>query len=331
MKILITGASGFIGSFAVEEALRRGFDTWAGVRPSSSRRYLQEPGLNFIDLDFSSTDRLTEQLRGHRFDYIVHAAGVTKCKDEKDFYNVNTEGTRHLVEALLRLKMPLRKLVYLSSLSVFGAVREQEPHTEIEPTDTPRPNTAYGRSKLEAEKVLDTLGKVLPLVVLRPTGVYGPREKDYFMMAQSIARHMDFSVGYSRQDITFIYVSDLVDAIFLALDHGKDHGKYFLSDGSVYTSRDFSDYLHEALGRPWWLRVKAPLWLLRLITTVGGAWGKATGRMTVLNHDKYNILSQRNWMCDIRPAREELGYEPQVKLREGAARAVEWYKANGWL
>lgn len=331
MKILITGASGFIGSFIVEEALRQGMETWAGVRRSSSRRYLQDSRIHFLELDFSSAERLTEQLRGHDFDYIVHAAGVTKCKDEQDFFRVNTEGTQHLVEALLQLKMPLRRLVYMSSLSVFGAIREQMPHTEIDANDTPQPNTAYGRSKLAAEQVLETEGRTLPWIVLRPTGVYGPREKDYFMMVQSIARHTDFSVGYKRQDITFVYVSDVVQAVFLALDHGKEHGKYFLSDGEVYTSVDFSNYVHEALGRPWWIRVKAPLWLLKIITTVGGWWGKLSGRMTVLNHDKYNILSQRNWMCNLQPARDELGFKPEVQLREGVHRAVEWYKQNGWI
>lgn len=330
MKILITGASGFIGSFIVEEALRRGFETWAGVRATSSRKYLADPRIHFLELDFSSQERLESALRGHSFDYVVHAAGATKALHASDFFRINTEGTRHLADALRALDMPLRRFVYMSSLSVFGAIRERQPYTDILPTDTPRPNTAYGRSKLEAEHYLDGLDG-FPRVVLRPTGVYGPREKDYYMMAQSIARHVDFSVGFKRQDITFVYVADVVQAVFLALDHGRAGGKYFLSDGHVYTSRDFSDLLHDAMGRPWWIRLRAPLWLLRLITWGGELAGRLTGRMSVLNNDKYNILSQRNWRCDIGQARAELGYEPRVPLAEGVGRAVAWYKENGWL
>ena len=330
MKILITGASGFIGSFIVEEALRQGFETWAAVRGSSSKAYLQDERIHLIELNLSSEEQLTEQLRPHQFDYVVHAAGVTKCADKRDFYRINTEGTQHLVRALRRLQMPLKRFVYVSSLSVFGAIREQQPYEEIRETDTPQPNTEYGRSKLEAEQWLDTL-EGFPYVVLRPTGVYGPREKDYFLMAQSIKQHTDFAVGYRQQDITFVYVTDVVQAVFLAMEKGKTGRKYFLSDGEVYQSTTFSDYIHEELGRPWWIRITAPVWVLRVVTFVGEYIGRMTGKVTALNNDKYNILRQRNWRCDIQPAINELGYQPQVKLREGVRRSIKWYKENGWL
>ena len=330
MKILITGASGFIGSFIVEEALRQGFETWAAVRGTSSKAYLQDERIHLIELNLSSEEQLTEQLRPHQFDYVVHAAGVTKCADKRDFFRINTEGTQHLVRALRRLQMPLKRFVYVSSLSVFGAIREQQPYEEIRETDTPQPNTEYGRSKLEAEQWLDTL-EGFPYVVLRPTGVYGPREKDYFLMAQSIKQHTDFAVGYRQQDITFVYVTDVVQAVFLAMEKGKTGRKYFLSDGEVYQSTTFSDYIHEELGRPWWIRITAPVWVLRVVTFVGEYIGRMTGKVTALNNDKYNILRQRNWRCDIQPAVNELGYQPQVKLREGVRRSIKWYKENGWL
>lgn len=331
MKILITGASGFIGSFIVEKALERGMETWAAVRPSSSRRYLADARINFIELDFSSAEKLQEQLRGHEFDYVVHAAGVTKCLHKGDFFRVNTEGTKNLVDAIIALQMPIRRFVYLSSLSIFGAIREQQPYREITEHDVPKPNTAYGQSKLEAERYLDSIGNNFPYIVLRPTGVYGPRERDYFLMVKSIKEHTDFSVGFRRQDITFVYVKDVVQAVFLSLDHGMSGRKYFLSDGQVYQSATFSNYVHEELGRPWWIRIKAPLWLLRIVTFAGERIGRATGRMTALNDDKYNILKQRNWRCDIEPAMDELGYHPHYTLREGVKEAVQWYRNNGWL
>lgn len=331
LNLLVTGASGFIGSFVVEEALRRGMEVWAGVRKSSSRQYLQDSRIHLIELDFSSAATLREQLRGHRFDYVVHAAGATKCLRTDDFFRVNTEGTKHLVDALLALDMPLRRFVYLSSLSVFGAIREEQPYQEIDENDLPRPNTAYGRSKLEAERYLDSIGNDFPYIVLRPTGVYGPREKDYFLMAKSIRRHMDFAVGFRRQDITFVYVEDVVQAVFLAFDHGMNGRKYFLSDGNVYQSSDFSNYIHDALGRPFRVRLTAPLWVLRLVTRVGEWWGRATGRMTALNNDKYNILRQRNWRCNIEPTMDELGYHARYDLKRGTDLTIRWYQENHWL
>ena len=331
MKILITGASGFIGSFIVEEALKQGFETWAAVRKSSSKEYLQDERIHFIELNLSSKTQLIEQLRPHQFDYVVHAAGVTKCLNKADFRRINTEGTKNLVDALLDLQMPLKRFVFLSSLSVFGAIKEQLPYDEIREDDTPKPNTEYGRSKLEAEKYIDSIGSRLPYTILRPTGVYGPREKDYFMMAKSIKQHIDFAVGYQRQDITFVYVTDVVQAVFLALEKGETGRKYFLSDGQVYQSTTFSDLIHEELGRPWWLRITAPVWVLRVVTFFGEYIGHMTGKVTALNNDKYNILRQRNWRCDIEPARRELGFEPKVQLKEGVKTTIQWYKDHKWL
>ena len=330
MNILITGASGFIGSFIVEEALRQGFETWAAVRGSSSRQFLTDERIHFIELNLSSEEQLKEQLKGHQFDYVVHAAGVTKCLNKADFHRINTEGTQNLVRTIQALKMPLRRFVYISSLSIMGAIREKQPYTEILESDEAKPNTAYGRSKLEAEQWLDTV-EDLPYVILRPTGVYGPRERDYFMMAKSIQSHTDFAVGYKQQDITFVYVTDVVQAVFLACEKGVTGRRYFLSDGEVYQSSTFSNLIRKELGNPWWIRVTAPIWVLRIVTFIGEYVGHLTGKVTALNNDKYNIMRQRNWRCDIKPAQQELGYEPKVKLEEGVRHSIKWYKDNGWL
>jgi len=331
-RILITGASGFIGSFIVEEALRRGFETWAAIRKSSSREFLKDERIHLIELNLSSEKQLKQQLKDIQFDYVVHAAGVTKCLHKEDFFRINTEGTKNLVRALLDLQMPLKRFVYISSLSIMGAIREEQPYREIRERDKAQPNTAYGKSKLEAEQWLVSLNeKLFPFIILRPTGVYGPRERDYFMMAKSIQSHIDFAVGFKQQDITFVYVTDVVQAVFLALEKGETGRCYFLSDGEVYQSSTFSDLIRKELGNPWWIRITAPLWLLHIITFCGEYMGHMTGKVTALNNDKYNIMKQRNWRCDISPARQELGYDPQVKLEEGVRRSIAWYKKNKWL
>ncbi len=337
-RILVTGATGFIGSFIVEEALNKGMEVWAAVRKTSSLEYLRDSRIHRIELNLSSEDDLKKQLKDHPFDYVVHAAGVTKCIHQEDFYRINTEGTKNLVNAIRTLKMPLKRFVYLSSLSIFGPIREQQPYQEITEADTPQPNTAYGKSKLLAEQFLDGFNESLkadeepfPYVILRPTGVYGPREKDYFLMAKSIKEHSDFSVGYKQQDITFVYVQDVVQAVFLAIDYGKTGRKYFLSDGQVYQSSTFSNLIHQALGRPWWIRIKAPIWILRIVTFFGEHIGRMTGKITALNNDKYHILKQRNWRCDIQPAIDELGYHPEYPLELGVPLTIRWYKENKWL
>lgn len=329
-KILVTGASGFIGSFVVEEALKRGFETWAAVRNGSSRRYLQDGRIRFVELDLDDPDGLRGRLAGIGFDYVVHAAGATKCLDAADFFRINTQGTKNLAAAVAATCPGLKRFVFISSLSVLGPVRETAPYTDMTAADTPRPDTAYGRSKLEAERALDGM-QGFPFIVLRPTGVYGPREKDYFMMAESIKKHVDFAAGLRPQDLTFIYVKDLVGAVFLALERGNIGSRYLLCDGNVYSSRAFSDLIRRELGNPWLLRIKAPLWLLRIITAAGEGVGRLTGRLTALNNDKYKIMRQRNWRCDIRPAVAELGFSPRYGLAEGVHEAMQWYKENKWI
>lgn len=331
-NILITGATGFIGGFIVDKALEKGMNVWVAVRRTSNRKYLTDERINFIHLDFDDKEQMTEAMRELHFDYVVHAAGVTKCINADDFYRVNTQGTKNFVGALMELEMQLKRFVYLSSLSVFGNIREEYPHKDIVVTDTPKPNTNYGRSKLQSEQFLDEMtAKGLPCVMLRPTGVYGPREKDYFLMAKSIKQHVDFAVGYKPQTITFVYVLDVVQAIFLALEKGRVGGKYFLSDGRNYSSRDFSDLVRRELGHPWLLRIKAPIWLLRVITFCGEYVGRMTGKVSALNNDKYHIMKQRNWRCDISPAEDELGYHPEYDLATGVRLTIKWYKDNGWL
>lgn len=332
--ILITGASGFIGSFLVEEALRRGMDTWAGVRASSSRKYLQEPGLHFLELDFAHADRLCEQLKAYReahgaFDYVVHCAGVTKCIDPADFDRVNYGQTRTLVETLRSLGMTPRQFAFISTLSVFGPVHE-DTYEPICESDTPQPNTAYGRSKLKAERYLLGLDG-FPCVIYRPTGVYGPRERDYYLMAESIKRHVDLSVGYRRQDLTFVYVKDVVQAVFLGIEREVSGRAYFLSDGQVYASRTFSDLICRELGNPLIIRIKCPLFLLKVVSLLAERWAALRKTTSTLNGDKYNIMKQRNWQCDITPAVKELGYSPGYDLERGVKETIAWYKDKGWL
>lgn len=333
-SILVTGASGFIGSFIVEEALNRGYAVWAGIRASSSRAYLQDARIRFLELDFARPDMLRARLSDHTrmhgaFDYIVHCAGATKCIDSGDFERVNHQHTRTFVETLKQIGMMPRRFIFISTLSVFGPVHEHD-YAPIRDADKPCPNTAYGRSKLRAEQYLQGLPD-FPYIILRPTGVYGPRERDYYLMAQSIKRHVDFAAGFRRQDLTFVYVKDVVQAVFLAIGCGVVRRTYFLSDGHVYSSRTFSALICRELGSPVVLHVKCPLWLLWLMSCAAEWWAARRKTTSTLNRDKYNIMKQRNWRCDISPAIHELGYKPSYDLGHGVPETIAWYKKEGWL
>lgn len=333
-SVLITGASGFIGSFIVEEALKRRFGVWAGLRSSSSREYLKNRKIHFLELDFAHPNELRAQLSGHKgtynkFDYIIHCAGMTKCVDKNDFDRVNYLQTKYFVDTLRELNMIPKQFIFISTLSVYGPVREKT-YTPITENDEPAPNTAYGLSKLKAEIYLQSIPG-FPYVIYRPTGVYGPREKDYFLMAKSIQQHTDFSVGFRRQDLTFVYVKDIVQAVFLGIEKKVCRRSYFLADGKVYQSRIFSDLIRKELGNPFVIRMRCPLIVLKVVSLCAEFWAKRRSTTSTLNSDKYRIMKQRNWQCDITPAIEELGYHPEYDLERGVRETIAWYKDKGWL
>ncbi|KAA6334307.1 UDP-glucose 4-epimerase [termite gut metagenome] len=333
-SILITGASGFIGSFMVEEALKRKLSVWAGIRSTSSKKYLNNPDIYFFEADFADASALQTCLLRHKesygkFDYIIHCAGATKCVDKDDFEKINYLQTKHLVDALIELDMLPMQFVFLSSLSVFGPVHEQD-YVPIRENDTPIPNTLYGISKLKAERYMQSLPS-FPYVSYRPTGVYGPRDKDYFLLAQSVKSHIDFSAGYKRQDITFIYVKDLVKAVFMGMDKHVFRRAYFISDGEVYRSRRFSELLQKELGVSFVIQIRCPLGVLKIISWLAALGARLFKRSSTLNPDKYKILKQRNWRCDVTPARQELGFTPDYNLERGVKETVAWYKEAGWI
>lgn len=333
-KIIITGASGFIGSFLVEKALSLGFQTWAGIRKSSSKEYLQDKNILFIELSFGNKEKLVEQLKEFKktfgkIDYVIHNAGITKCLDPKDFDRINFQNTVHFVEALQDAECVPDKFLLMSSLSAFG-LGDEINYTPIKLTDTPRPNTAYGISKLKAEQYLQNTTN-FPYMILRPTGVYGPREKDYFLMLKTVKSGLDVGAGFKPQHLTFIYVKDLVDAAFLALESPLKNKNYFVADGDVHTDKEYTALVKKVLCKEHVLSIKVPLCVLKLISLVAESISKITKKPSTLNRDKYKIMKQRNWECDIEPLIQDLRFTPQYNLERGLTESVNWYKENGWL
>ena len=326
MKILITGASGFIGSHMADHAVQQGHDTWAAVRPTSDRSNLQAPSLRHIVLNLKDAKLLTTQLEVHRahygrWDVVIHCAGATKCRHAHEFDQINYGGTRHLVDTLMRLDMVPRQFILISTLGIYGPQHEEEPYQPFTEADTPHPNTLYGKSKYKAEEYVKGI-TALPYVIFRPTGVYGPRDKDYQLLVRSIRAHIDLSLGRRPQRVTFVYVKDLVEAVFMAIDKEVQRRSYLVTDGHTYNSSDFTRVVRAALGNPFTLHLTIPVWMGRMAALIADIAGRLCGRTFTFNSDKYRILAQRNWQCDITPLTEELGYHPRYNLTEGIAETI---------
>ncbi len=324
-KVLIVGAGGFIGGFIASEGLRRGYEVWCGVRPTTSRRFLQEPGLNFLELDYEDPAALAQALRrAPAFDWIVWNLGATKCVNFLDFNRINFGYVRTFLDVLRREGRMPERFVYMSSLSALGPGDERR-YTPMRDSMVPEPNTRYGLSKIKTETLLE-MSPDVPWIILRPTGVYGPHEQDYLMMVKAIDRGIDFGVGFKRQLLTFIYVEDLARAVYDALERAPLHHKYIVAERRAYTQAQFRNIVKKALGRKLVLPVRLPLWMARIACAVSGKFGALQHKAVTLNPDKYRILRQRNWDCDVTPAVNDFGFAPRVSLAEGIAEVVKRYR-----
>lgn len=325
-RLLVIGAGGFIGGFIAEEGLRRGMDVTVAVRKSTSRRYLTDPRLHFLVLDYDDPTSLTATFeRSTPWDYVIYNLGATKAVNYGDFKRVNFEYLRRICEVLKSTGRAPRRLLFMSSLSAIGPGDEKN-YTPLDANTVPAPNTRYGQSKIMAEQYLEHMAGI-PYIIFRPTGVYGPHEQDYLMMVKCIDSHFDFGVGFRRQMLTFIYVEDLVRAMFDALESGVENRTYIISEPRAYTQKEFRAIVADALGKKWVIPVRLPLWAAWVASAAAEKIARWQMKASTLNTDKFRIMRQRNWNADISPAVDEFGFNPQVNLREGIRRTVEAYRA----
>lgn len=332
-RVLIVGAGGFVGGFLAEEGLRRGLEVWCGLRASTSRVYLSDERLHFIELDFDAPESLAPALgaalpEGGKWDYIVYNLGATKCLNFRDFNRINHDYLRSFIQALDSAGMQPQKFLYMSSLSAMGP-GDEKTFRPLRATDIPTPDTKYGASKLKAEMLLASSG--LPYIIFRCTGIYGPRDRDYYLEFKSIQTGMDFSVGLRKQLLTFIYVEDLARAVYDALEKAPVGKTYLIAEPRSYTQSEFRRLVARELGKKGVIGVKLPLWAVKAACTLAEKWGLIRMKPSTLNRDKYHILRQRNWSADISDARHDFGFAPEVPLAEGVKRSIEWYRENGWL
>lgn len=328
-SLLVVGAGGFIGGFIAAEGLRRGYDVWVGVRESTSRRYLEDSRLHFVIFDYDNPEQVEDTLINnapgeHGWDHIIWNLGATKCANFGQFNLVNFLYPRTFVEILRRNDLVPEKFLFISSLSALGK-GDEKGYSPLNSRTIPNPDTRYGLSKIKAETYLETLPD-FPWIIFRPTGVYGPHEKDYLMMIKSIDSHVDFAVGFRTQMLTFIYVDDLVNAMFDALASDDTlHKKYIISEDRSYTQKEFRAIVAEMLGGRFVVPVKMPLWMAYIASVACEKWGRIRMKPSTLNRDKFKIMKQRNWNCDISDAQRDFGFTPRVDLREGIRRTVEAY------
>ncbi|MFZ5981585.1 MAG: NAD-dependent epimerase/dehydratase family protein, partial [Candidatus Zixiibacteriota bacterium] len=305
--------------------VEKGFHVYAGVRGTSDLSLLDGVPVEYRYGDVTQPETLPSMVTG--VDYVVHNAGLVKAKKRRTFFEVNEAGTRNLCEAVLEHNPEIKKLVYISSLAAAGPSLEGRPVTEL---DEPQPMTVYGESKLAGEKVALAYKDKYPVAVVRPSGVYGPGDKEMFDLFKTIYRHFRPLVGDSRRKIQIVHVDDLCLGIYKAMTVGTPPGAvYFICENRAYTMREMMELFHKACGR-WAVPVNVPGWLFRTIAFVSERSFKLVGATPFLTMNKSAELLAA-WEVSTEKARLELGFVSRIPLERGAKETCDWYIEKGWL
>ena len=323
-KILITGASGFVGGFLVEEAISRGFEVHSAVRASSDTQVLDQLDTKLVQLNFEDVGGMSQLLRAESYDYIIHNAGLTKAKERNAYFKVNDTYLRNLTSAIRSSDIQLDKFLFVSSLAAYGPADHQSDKI-VTDQSTPHPVTNYGRSKLSGEKHLKAQDYI-PWNIIRPTAVYGPREYDLLTVYQTIANHLELYVGFSKQQLTFIYVKDLVRAMMDVLISDKEQTSYFVTDGNIYSAQEMNDIVKRELGAKYTLKLKLPIFVVKSLAYFSEKVAGLSGKYPPLNIEKVQELRARNWNCDINPLVNDIRFAADYNLERGLAETIAWCK-----
>ena len=328
-RILITGASGFIGGFLVEKALSLHFEVYAGVRKNSDVQYLRDTKAILFNADLSDKKAIKDKLEQfEKFDFVIHGAGITKTCNTEMFHAVNVKNTQNLIESLYETNRVPEKFIYISSLASYGPGRNG--NNPVQLSDEPKPVSVYGMSKLATENYIQNIPD-FPYLIFRPTGVYGPHEKDFLVMFKSLNQGLETYIGNRVQHLSFVYVKDLANLLLTALTSSKVQQSYFVSDLNSYTAQEFNQIAKKEL-KTKTIKIVLPKSLVKSIAAFSG-WFSCLfkAKSSTLNPDKFKEISQSNWLCDSTLLVSDFGFTPKYNLEKGIRETIEWYKNNNIL
>jgi UDP-glucose 4-epimerase len=325
-RVLITGASGFVGYHLIIEALQNNLEVFIAIRKSSKIDHLKHLDIQYTYPNFDDQAALIKELDEKKYDYIIHAAGVTSARNEDEYNLINATYTYNLALAAADADAKVKKFVLISSLAAIGPLNTLD--GIITEYTSPNPVTAYGRSKLLAEQKLTSINN-LNYTILRPTAVYGPRDKDIFIFFKQVAAGLEPYIGRIEQKLSFIFVVDLAKATVKALFAG-DKKAYNISDDTYYDRYQLAVGIKSALGKKT-IKFYLPVNFVKLIAGIAEKVCYLTNKPAVLNIEKLNELKAVNWSCNNELAKSELGFYPAYNLHSGVAETIKWYQSNKWL
>lgn len=323
---VVTGASGFVGSHLVDRLIKEGHHVKCILRKSSSRKWLDGKPVEIIDSGLFDRDKLKTILKDA--DYLFHVAGVVKAKHYQDYLNGNVETTRALLETVVEVNPRIKKVVIVSSLTACGPSMNGITSTE---ETIEHPLTSYGKSKLEQEKLAKSFMDRLPITIIRPPAVFGPRDTEIFLVFKTYKAGLMTLIGFDKKELSLVYVEDLVNGIYLAAVSNKSNGQtYFIAAEEINNWIEVSGYLSKALGKKA-INLHLPHFIVYSVAAIAQFFALFSSKAATFNIEKARDFVQNAWTCDVSKAKKELGYSQSISIEEAMIRTADWYKKEKWL
>lgn len=328
MKVLVTGATGFIGSHIADKMKEKGADIVCLIRKTSNLQWVENKGYELVEGSLSDKESLKYIVKD--IDIIFHSAGLTAARNMDDFIKGNVTGTKNLFEAAASNASNLKRFVHISSQAAVGPSKSlEEMSTEDKPHE---PLTSYGKSKRMAEDYLNQNVDKLPITIVRPPAVYGPRDVATLPMFKAAKKGIGTLIGFDDKYVSIISSMDLTRGIVEAgLSDNTIGETYFIASESYYSWNEITDIMSKAAGRNKVLKIKIPHPIVKVMGNINGMIGKITGKPPVFDSEKSIDFIQKYWTCSIEKAKKDFGYEQKYSLEEGMKITFDWYKSNGWL
>ena len=326
MKILITGATGFIGSHVLQEVISRGLEPLVLARASSQRATIDRLGVPIRTADIRDPTQCRAAVRDT--EVILHLAGLVRARSKKELHEVNGTGVRHLAEAVAEENPSLKRFLLLSSMAAAGPGTPEKPRRAIDPCE---PVTDYGRSKLAGEVALKEALGGIPWTIVRPPAVYGPRDRDVFEMFKMASKGLVPIAGFGKKWLSMVYGPDLAAAVLdLALHPEAEEGTFFVAEERPYTWQDLSRHMAAAFDRRARV-IPIPHAGVAVVAALSSLWGVMRRKAPLVGLSKMPEVVARGWVCDESPTRQLLPGMTPTNFPEGARITAKWYREQGWL
>ncbi|MFT5647555.1 MAG: dihydroflavonol-4-reductase [Aureispira sp.] len=321
----VTGANGFVGSHLVDYLLEQGHEVHAIVRSSSNLQWLDGKDVTLHTCGLNSAEDLKVAFQGAN--YIYHIAGVVKALTKEGFMKGNVEMTRNVMEASAHIST-IKRVLVTSSMAATGYA---EMGSDVDENSPLKPIEPYGDSKVAQEEVAKEYADRVPTTIVRPPGVYGPRDTEIFAFFKAINNGVSAMMGFTPKEMSLIHVRDLVQGMFQAATNENSVGEvYFLGSLECYNWKELGDYASKAMNKKT-ITIKIPHFVIFILGFFGQILESWFGMDVALNKDRAYRITRPSWYCNSNKAVKELGFQQTVSIEDGFKSTVDWYKEKGWL